>query len=75
MLVAKCVVDFALARTPSWQLAQLPEMPSCVKPVAGVHAVVAWQLLHSVVVGMCVAPLPVAVVPLWQLEHEPTTCA
>ena len=50
-------------------------MPSCVKPVAGDHAVGVWQLLHSVDVGMCVAPLPLAVVPLWQLEHEPTTSA
>jgi len=41
-------------------------MPSWVK-VEGIQPVVVWQLLHSLVVGMCVVALPVAVVPLWQV--------
>jgi hypothetical protein len=45
------------------------------KPVAGLQAVVEWQLLHSAVVTMCVAGLPVAAVPLWQDEQLPITWA
>ena len=32
---------------------------------------VRWQLSHDCVVGMCVVGLPVAVVPLWQVEQVP----
>jgi hypothetical protein len=68
------VPDLPVARTPSWHEEQLAVNPACVKPVAGTQAVVAWQLLHSAVVWMCVGPLPVAVVPLWQFVHEPISC-
>ena len=34
---------------------------------------VAWQSSQVLVVLMCVAFLPVAVVPLWQLKQEPVT--
>ena len=37
--------------------------------VLGVHLVVLWQLMQLPLVGMCVADLPVADVPLWQLEQ------
>ena len=37
----------------------------------GIHALVRWQTLHSCVVGKCLASLPVAVLPLWQVE-QPT---
>jgi hypothetical protein len=40
----------------------------------GFHADAEWQLSHSEVVTMCVALLPVAVVPLWQEEQFPMTC-
>jgi hypothetical protein len=75
LLVCMCPAPLPAARTPSWQLTQLPVMPSWLNPVAGDHARVLWQLLHSAVVTMCVAGLPVAIVPLWQLEHVPMTCA
>jgi hypothetical protein len=32
-----------------------------------------WQLSHCKLVPKWPAGLPVAVVPLWQLEHEPDT--
>ena len=41
--------------------------------LAGLQAVVRWQSSHIVLVEMCVADLPVAVVPLWQLAHVPVT--
>jgi len=62
-----------LALTPSWQFAQPAVMPWCVN-VVGVHASVAWHVLHSAVVVMWLMPLPVARTPSWQLEHVPTTC-
>ena len=37
----------------------------------GCQAVVAWQAEQVLDVGMCVAFLPVAVVPLWQLTQLP----
>ena len=56
---------------PLWQLTQPLLMPEWVK-VEGVHRAVVWQALHSCVVGICfVADLPVAVLPLWQLEQAP----
>jgi hypothetical protein len=39
--------------------------------VAGFHAVVRWQESHEAVVGMCVAGLPLAVDPLWQVAQVP----
>ena len=50
-------------------------MPVWLKPVAGFQAVVPWQLPHSALVAMWFAGLPVAVVPLWQLEQVPMTWA
>ncbi len=35
--------------------------------VAGFQAAVLWQLSQLLLVAMCVAVLPVALVPLWQL--------
>ena len=59
-----CETPLPLAFTPLWQLEQLTVIPVWLKPVAGLQAVVAWQLPHSAVVAMCVADLPTAVVPL-----------
>lgn len=39
----------------------------------GVHAVVVWQTLHSLVVTKWPLFLPVAPLPLWQVEQEPVT--
>ena len=38
---------------------------------AGFQALVTWQLPQAVLVARCVAFLPVALTPLWQLEHVP----
>jgi hypothetical protein len=46
-----CVLFFPVAVVPLWQLAQLVVIPAWSKPVAGVHAVVLWQLLQSAVVA------------------------
>jgi hypothetical protein len=39
--------------------------------VAGVHALVFWQVSHEAVVGMWPLGLPLAVLPLWQVEQVP----
>ena len=36
---------------------------------AGDHAVEVWQSSQTLLVDRCALPLPVAVVPLWQLEQ------
>ena len=37
----------------------------------GLQALVVWQASQALVVVICVADLPVACVPLWQLEQLP----
>jgi hypothetical protein len=37
--------------------------------VAGFQAPIVWQVSHTAAVGICVAGLPVAVVPLWQVAQ------
>ncbi len=39
--------------------------------VAGIQAVVRWQVSHEAVVGTWLLGLPVAVEPLWQVEQVP----
>jgi len=34
---------------------------------------VVWQVSQAVLLAMCVAGLPTASVPLWQLKHVPLT--
>ncbi len=70
-----CEAPLPVALVPLWQLKQLPVMLEWSKPVAGLQAVVQWQLPHSALVGTCVAGLPAAVVPSWQDEQLPVTCA
>ena len=66
-VVGMCVAGLPVAVVPLWQVAQVPAaMPVWLK-VAGVQAVVVWQVSHEAVVGTWVAVLPVAVVPLWQV--------
>ena len=55
------------AFTPLWQLLQVPVTWLWSTRIAGFQAVVVWQVSQLVSLAMCVAPLPVAVVPLW---HE-----
>ena len=43
--------------------------------LAGIQALVAWQLSHSAVVGMWLAGWPFAASPLWQVEQLPRTLA
>ena len=47
-------------------------LPSWLK-FAGLHARVEWQVPHSAGGGMWFAPLPMAVVPLWQELQVPVT--
>lgn len=46
------------------------ETPPWLK-LAGTQALVLWQLSHACVVGICVVGLPLAMLPLWQVEHVP----
>ena len=62
-----------VAVVPLWHVAQLPAVTPLWLNVAGIHAVVRWQVSQLCVVGMCVAGLPRAVVPLWQVAHVPAT--
>jgi hypothetical protein len=39
--------------------------------VAGFQALVLWQVSQEAVVGTWLADLPVAVLPLWQVEQAP----
>src|SRR5512140_3301544 len=52
------------AFTPSWQLLQTPSTCLWSTWIAGFQAVVVWQASQAVSEAMCVALLPVAMVPL-----------
>ena len=61
-----------VARTPLWQLAQVPATtPAWSKPLAGRQPLVPWQLSQLAVVTMCACGLPPACWPLWQEAHVP----
>jgi hypothetical protein len=60
-----------LVVVPLWHDAHEPGLTPVWLNVAGIQAVVRWQLSHACVVGTCVGGLPLAVVPLWQDAHEP----
>ena len=62
-----------VAVVPLWQVEQVPGATPVWLKVAGVQALVLWQVSHDAVVGIWVEGLPVAVVPLWQVEHVPGT--
>ena len=57
------VAFLPVAVVPLWHDEQVPVTLAWLK-FAGVQAFVEWQVLHSAVVAMCVAVLPVALVPL-----------
>jgi hypothetical protein len=50
-----------------WHEAQVPLTCVWSTRVTGLHATNEWHLSHVLLVAMCVALLPVAAVPLWQL--------
>ena len=56
---------------PLWQVAQLPGATPLWLKVAGVQALVRWQLSQAAVVGTCPLGLPRAVLPLWQVAQLP----
>jgi hypothetical protein len=53
-----------LAVLPLWQVEQVPGATPLWLNVAGVHALVLWQVSHEAVVGMWPLGLPLAVLPL-----------
>jgi hypothetical protein len=54
-----------VAVTPSWQAEHVPTTARwSTRTVA--HLLVTWQSSHALVLRMCCAGLPVALVPLWQ---------
>ena len=66
-----CVIGLPVAVVPLWQVEHVPgAMPVWLK-VAGVQALVLWQVSQDAVVGRWVVGLPVAVVPLWQAVQVP----
>jgi hypothetical protein len=61
------LVPFPVAVVPLWHDAQVPLTWVWSTRVTGLHVATEWHLSHVLLVVMCVALLPVAVVPLWQL--------
>jgi hypothetical protein len=59
-----CPLGLPVAVTPLCQVEQVPGATPVWLKVAGVQALVLWQVSHDCVVGICVLGLPVAVVPL-----------
>jgi hypothetical protein len=53
-----------VAFAPLWHDAHVPGATVACENVAGIHAVVRWQLSHDAEVTMWLAGLPVALVPL-----------
>jgi len=70
-MVGIWVAGLPVALLPLWHVAQLPAATPAWLKLAGVQALVLWQVSHAAVVGMCVAGLPLAVLPLWQVAHVP----
>ncbi len=66
-----CFAGLPGAVAPLWQLTQAPGVTPVWLNVAGIQAVVLWQLSQEAMVGMCFAGLPVALVPLWHVVHAP----
>ena len=73
-LVTMWFVGLPVARTPLWQVAQVPGWTPAWSNRAGRQASVEWQASQLLSAGTWFAVLPVAVVPLWQVEQVPCTC-
>ena len=69
----KCVPGLPVAVLPLWQVAHEPGATLAWLNVAGIQAVVRWQVSHEAVVWTWLPGLPVAWVPLWQLAQVPGT--
>ena len=69
--MGRWVADLPLVVVPLWHVAQVPGVTPVWLNVAGVQALVLWQVSHAPDVGICVAGLPVAAVPLWQVAQVP----
>jgi hypothetical protein len=54
-----------------WQVAQVPGTTPAWEKVAGIQAVLRWQVSQEAVVAMWFAGLPLALVPLWQVAQVP----
>ena len=54
---------------PLWQEKQAPCTSAWSTRVAGFQVATLWQASQRVVVGICAAFLPLALVPLWQPEQ------
>ncbi|MFO1282173.1 MAG: hypothetical protein U1F51_06820 [Burkholderiales bacterium] len=70
-VVGTWLVGLPRAVDPLWQVAQLPGATPVCENVAGVHAVVRWQVSQAAVVGTWLVGLPRAVDPLWQVAQDP----
>jgi hypothetical protein len=66
---------FWLRKEPLWQVAHWPARPLWFMVRATKLAVLVWQVSHCLLSGMWPAPLPTAVVPLWQEEQRPAVVA
>jgi hypothetical protein len=66
-----CVVGLPVAVAPLWQVEHVPGATPAWLKVAGVQALVLWQVSQAAVVGIWPVGLPVAVAPLWQVEQVP----
>jgi hypothetical protein len=66
-----CVVGLPVAVVPLWQVAQEPGPTPAWLNMAGVQALVLWQLSQAAVVAICVLGLPLAILPLWQVAQVP----
>jgi hypothetical protein len=69
--VTKWPDGLPVAVEPLWQLEHVPAATPLWLKLAGVQAVVLWQLSHDALVTIWFDGLPVAVDPLWQVEHVP----
>ena len=58
---------------PLWHEAQVPSTSLWLTLVTGFQVLVEWQSAHKLLVLIWVAGLPVAVVPLWQVEQVAVT--
>ena len=58
------LVGLPVAVVPLWQVEQVPGATPVWLNVAGDHALVLWQVSQALEVGMCVAGLPLAILPL-----------
>ena len=69
--MGRWVAGLPLVVVPLWHVAQVPGVTPIWLNVAGVQALVLWQLSQEAEVGRWELGFPVAVVPLWQVAQVP----